>query len=254
MQYKGIFFDLYGTLLIFGDMKAAWENWMTAYYNIIVERGFNISEENFIAQLDGFFSRLRPAVINPELTVYEHRLLEQNKKIGFNSSIPMLHKMANVTINAWDNYVQIDPEAIDVLSKLKNLFKLALITNFDHPPHIHDLLARHKLKNLFEEIIISGEVGSDKPDPKIFQTALDKTNLKPAEVVFIGDSPEDVNGSKNAGLKPVLIKRERDENDHIYLDYYSDIKNHNFVREAVDEDGVHIISKLSELLTIFGVK
>jgi hypothetical protein len=29
MAYQGVFFDLYGTLLIYGDMTAAWADWLS---------------------------------------------------------------------------------------------------------------------------------------------------------------------------------------------------------------------------------
>jgi hypothetical protein len=34
MSVQGFFFDLYGTLLIYGNMKKAWSDWLTAFYHL----------------------------------------------------------------------------------------------------------------------------------------------------------------------------------------------------------------------------
>jgi putative hydrolase of the HAD superfamily len=51
------------------------------------------------------------------------------------------------------------------------------------------MLKEHNILNLFDVIIFSAEFKVIKPDPKIFQIALDKLkNIKPYEAIFIGDS------------------------------------------------------------------
>jgi hypothetical protein len=38
---KGVFFDLYGTLLIDGDMKTAWSDWLIAFFSQLVPLGLS---------------------------------------------------------------------------------------------------------------------------------------------------------------------------------------------------------------------
>ena len=55
-------------------------------------------------------------------------------------------------------------------------------------------------------IIDSGAVGVAKPDPRIFELALDVVGLTPDRVVHIGDAYHyDVGGARAAGIEPVLI-------------------------------------------------
>ena len=52
----------------------------------------------------------------------------------------------------------------------------------------------------------SGEVGVMKPDPRIFQMALDALDVAPERAWYLGDMPGiDVVGARRAGLRPFII-------------------------------------------------
>ncbi|KXB08743.1 hypothetical protein AKJ59_00540 [candidate division MSBL1 archaeon SCGC-AAA385M02] len=94
-------------------------------------------------------------------------------------------------------------DAYSVLNELSGGF-LCLITN---GPRItqREKVENLNLDNYFDAIVISGEVGVCKPDPKIFWHILD-----PAErdgTVLVGDSRlNDVKGAQNAGISSILVK------------------------------------------------
>lgn len=52
----------------------------------------------------------------------------------------------------------------------------------------------------FENIVVSGEVGLAKPDPRIFALAIERCRLDPARTVFIDDSPRNVEAGRLAGM------------------------------------------------------
>lgn len=55
-------------------------------------------------------------------------------------------------------------------------------------------------------LIDSGQVGVEKPDPRIFEIALDSLDLPPEEIWYVGDTPAfDVVGARRAGLRPILM-------------------------------------------------
>jgi putative hydrolase of the HAD superfamily len=67
-------------------------------------------------------------------------------------------------------------------------------------------LAAAGLLDAFEFVIDSGEVGVEKPDPRIFQIALDRLGVSPAAALYVGDLYEvDVVGARAAGLDVVLL-------------------------------------------------
>lgn len=53
---------------------------------------------------------------------------------------------------------------------------------------------------LFDVVVISGEVGLRKPDPAIYALAADRLGLRPAEVVFVDDLAPNVRGAAAAGM------------------------------------------------------
>ena len=59
------------------------------------------------------------------------------------------------------------------------------------------------LEQLAPFMIVSGEIGYAKPDPRIFRDALEATGLTtPGQVMFIGDNPiADIDGAKCFGMK-----------------------------------------------------
>ena len=69
-----------------------------------------------------------------------------------------------------------------------------------------------KLVPYFEEVIISEHTGFRKPDNRIFEYALNKTNAKASESIMIGDGLEvDVLGALNAGLDAIYFNPENKE-------------------------------------------
>jgi len=144
--------------------------------------------------------------------------------------------MVDHIIGVWYSYMYTDPEAEKVLEALRMRYRTALITNWDHAPWLWRWLTDSDVAGWFEDIVISDEVECVKPDPRIFTPALEKLGLKPGEMAYVGDSPEDVRGALAAGSLPILIRREQsgDPSDH------GDIGG-----------GVRVISRLSELLDIF---
>ena len=250
MNYKAFFFDLYGTLFIFGDMDAAWNDWAEAYFESVNKFCNHTNKEIFYKSLNGFFNKPKPAILNPKLTVYEHRIKNQCESINLDLTVSQLQIVAADSVTAWQKYIRLDNETIPVLKELKKNYALALVTNFDHPPHIYSLLSDLELTPLFNEIIISGEVGIDKPDPEIFISAFSKLNLTAEEVLFVGDSVEDMEGAKAAGLVPVLIKRTREKDDLVIVDFHTDSENSNRFHREPSREGITEISKLSELYSL----
>jgi 2-haloacid dehalogenase len=56
----------------------------------------------------------------------------------------------------------------------------------------------------FEGVVISGDVGATKPDPRIYGELLERGHLQPKSTVFIDDSPANVEAAMRLGLIGVL--------------------------------------------------
>lgn len=94
--------------------------------------------------------------------------------------------------------------------------RLALITNGASDTQ-REKLRVLGLEHWFETIVMSGEVRVAKPDPSIFDLALDRLSVAPEDVWHVGDSlTTDVAGAKAAGLTAVWLNRSgysRNEGD-----------------------------------------
>ncbi|XP_061338812.1 uncharacterized protein LOC133285576 isoform X1 [Gastrolobium bilobum] len=76
--------------------------------------------------------------------------------------------------------------AYETITLLKDAgVKMAVVSNFDC--RLRKLLKDLNVLNLFDAVIISSEVGYEKPDPRIFQAALDQVNVEASKALHIGD-------------------------------------------------------------------
>jgi epoxide hydrolase-like predicted phosphatase len=95
-------------------------------------------------------------------------------------------------------------DVIDLIKKLKaNGYKIGLITNltnvFPSTRWISDA-------DIFDDIVVSNEVGMRKPEPKIYNLALDRLAVDAAEAVFIDDKLENVEGARAVGMKGIHFR------------------------------------------------
>jgi putative hydrolase of the HAD superfamily len=104
----------------------------------------------------------------------------------------------------WELY----PEVPSVLEQLQPRFQLAVISNFDG--RLRFILEHLGISKFFAHIFISSEIGADKPDPEIFRRALKLVELKPDEVLHVGDDPErDWEAASAAGLSTFRLDRPK---------------------------------------------
>jgi HAD superfamily hydrolase (TIGR01509 family) len=221
MAFKGVFFDLYGTLLVFGDMHAAWADWLSALHRCLGQAGLRMDRDTLAHHCDGFFTRTEPAAMDG-LTIFEARIQALAQQLGVELDRRHVGQAAMACIEAWQSYVTLDPDAVPVLRALRQKMVLALVSNYDHPPYVHCQLAQLGLARMFDAVVISGDVGVKKPDPAIFRIALDQTGLRAEDVAFVGDSENDMQGAVAAGMCPILIYRSSRQPSHVLQDFHPD--------------------------------
>ena len=92
------------------------------------------------------------------------------------------------------------PDAIPVLGRLQERYRLGMITN-GYSDSQRGRLEAAGLQALFDPILISEEVGIAKPDAQIFDMALTHLRLPPDAVLYVGDSlSHDREGCRRAGI------------------------------------------------------
>ncbi len=102
----------------------------------------------------------------------------------------------------WSAY----PETSEVLGALRGQgLALGVISNFDR--RLYAVLDGLGLTRLFDHIVISSEVGADKPDPFIFEHALKVFGVSPNEAMHVGDDPKRDWDAEAVGLGVFRLER-----------------------------------------------
>jgi putative hydrolase of the HAD superfamily len=72
------------------------------------------------------------------------------------------------------------------------------------------ILERLGISKFFSHVFVSSEIGADKPDPEIFRRALKFIDLKPDQVMHVGDDPtRDWQAASAAGLSIFQLDRPK---------------------------------------------
>jgi HAD superfamily hydrolase (TIGR01509 family) len=102
------------------------------------------------------------------------------------------------------NWDQIPPGTRDALARIRQNFRIAVISNSDGK--IEHVLSRCGIADCFESITDSGTVGVEKPRAEIFEAALSAMHARAAESLYVGDMYSvDYLGARNAGMEAVLF-------------------------------------------------
>ena len=98
----------------------------------------------------------------------------------------------------------VDRDILVFLRSLRGTHTTGLISNAWSD--LREYLVREKMLDAFDHIVISAEVGVAKPDPRIFQTALEKAGVRPDEAVFVDDFYVNIEGCEKVGIKGIHFK------------------------------------------------
>ena len=82
------------------------------------------------------------------------------------------------------------------------------------PKRFRPRAQRFDFLSWFDGVVVSGEEGVIKPDPRIFRVLLDRYRITPGEAVFIDDNPGNAAAAAALGIhgihfrSPELLRRE----------------------------------------------
>lgn len=202
---KHLFFDLDHTLWDFE------KNSELTFKQIFKERDFPLDFNLFMdtyrpINLE-YWRLFRDDKISKEALRYR-RLKDSFDRLNYEVSDEDIQQIAIDYIDYLPNYNHLFDAAIEVLEYLKKSYELHIITNgFDE-------VQKRKLESsgiaeFFTVVVTSESVGVKKPNPKVFEFALEQANCEPSEAIMIGDSYEaDVLGALNVGIKAIHFSDE----------------------------------------------
>lgn len=165
-----------------------------------IKKGFHLTDKLFMREYPGIFLKPREVYMPSYLGILNYRL-------GINLNVCELDTYWEDVKKNMDNYWLPFNGVTEVLKTLKkDCIGLGVISNWDCTAR--DVLSDAGLIDYFDHLIISCEVGVNKPDAEIFKLALQTAGVKAQECLYVGDNYyDDVLGSRKVGMEAVIINR-----------------------------------------------
>lgn len=195
MKYKAIIFDLFGTLVdsydLLGYASALRET--SSLLKMRHEDFHRLWQETGEKRITGGFNNLEE---NLEY-IYNELGLPVNK---FDIRLAKMVRMDYIGISLTPRKY-----AIETVSELKKTgYKLGLISNCGY--ETPDLWPNSPFAPFFDTAVFSSKCGLQKPDPRIFQLAVEQLGLKPEDCLFVDDNGNNLDAAKKLGIGAVQIE------------------------------------------------
>ncbi len=94
-------------------------------------------------------------------------------------------------------------ELIKYVASLRGVFKLAMLSNINSRERLDMRFLPGQLDQLFDVVVPSGEVGYIKPQPEIYEIALQKLGVSADECVMIDDIEAFCEGARSVGMQAI---------------------------------------------------
>ncbi|HAX72700.1 MAG TPA: HAD family hydrolase [Firmicutes bacterium] len=98
-------------------------------------------------------------------------------------------------------------DGLQRVPELAKRYELAIVS--DAWPSLESVYQEAGLRHYFKSFMISSQLGVVKPDPKMYQLALDELGIDGSRAIFVDDNLKNCMGAKALGIKPVLLCRDK---------------------------------------------
>jgi len=165
-----------------------------------IERAFHLEDKRFMREFPGVFG-------NPQYSPMPWFLGGVNYRLGVRTDLCAAAALWRERQQRGGPYWVPFPEAREVLSELRRRgFGMGVISNWD--ASARGLLTLHGLAEFFAPVVISSEVGSEKPAAEIFRVALRLAGRTGEQCLYVGDNYyDDAVGCRQVGMRPLIINR-----------------------------------------------
>lgn len=208
MKYEIIIFDADETLFDFRKSERA------AFENTMLEFDIEYDEEHHLKIYQGINAAIwkefeQGLITQEKLKIERFKRLSEHLDAGFDELA-----FAKAYMKHLSNASFLFEESLDLVESLHKNFRLTIITN-----GLRDVQNNRIKKSLigkyFEDIVISEEVQVSKPDPRIFELALNNImHTDKSKVLIVGDSlTSDIQGGINFGIDTCWFNPSKVENN-----------------------------------------
>lgn len=193
-KMKAIIFDVGGVLQIGGKTRFHRKDMHTSGVHESLANKLKISLDQYFDAIDSYYARSIEGQIKPEMLL---------SVLSLNLNYPK-EKLKKFYFNAYKKRYRKNKTLFQIAKQLKkDGYKIAILSDQWHLSK--DALMPKKDFKIFDEIVVSCEVGLRKPNPKIYQMILDKLKIGPQEAIFIDNQPWNIFPAHKLGLNTILF-------------------------------------------------
>lgn len=201
-KISDIFFDLDHTLWDFEKNSAL------TFETILKKHKINVGIADFVSLYVPVNIKYWRLYQNDEVTQEElryGRLKEVFDALRFSIDDETIYLLSNEYIHYLPQYNHLYDGTIELLEYLKPKYRLHIITNGFHQIQSNKLI-NSKIAHYFDTVTNSENAGVKKPNPKIFNYALELAKCSKETSIMIGDNFEaDIEGALSVGLDAILF-------------------------------------------------
>lgn len=119
-------------------------------------------------------------------------------------------KLTGVTVSDVENGIEaemiIDTKLVEYTRRLKaEGYRIACLSNGGHEWTLQ-VITDHNLSDLFEEVVLSADLGIVKPDTNTYLRTLEKLKLPAAQTIFVDDREANVVAAESCGMRGLVFK------------------------------------------------
>lgn len=219
MEIKGIIFDYGGTIDSYGD------HWSEVIYDGYLDAGLEIDKAVFRdAYVYAERELARTRHILPQHNFYDLLLIKMQLELsdlatkGVIAESDVVKYAEPIARYCYERARKSCEDARPIIEQLSKRYPLMLVSNFYG--NVETVIRDMGLREYFRGVIESAVVGVRKPNPTIFKLGVDALELKPEEVLVVGDSfRKDIEPSLSLGCQVAWLKgkgwtAEEDEQTH----------------------------------------
>lgn len=205
---KAVFFDLDHTLWDFEKNSALVFEVILAKYNV------NVDIPEFVKQYSPVNAEFWKLYRDNHITQQElryGRLKETFDRVGYEADEELINILSEEYVTRLPQNSHLHDGAVEVLEYLKTKYSLHIITNGFHEAQ-EGKLKNSNIGHYFKTVTNSQMAGCKKPDPAIFEYALNLAKVNKEESIMIGDCIEaDVQGALDCGLDAIYFNENKFE-------------------------------------------
>ena len=243
-QYKAVFIDWDDTI---GDFVGAAKRALQEMYDKYKLSDYFASHEEFVSLYKPHNIELwdkygKDLVTKEFLRVdrFLYPLLHGTKVASqiqsYTALSALAEQMSEDFLHLTTKYFSLLPGAEELVRYLAKKYPLTVVTNGFIEVQ-YEKFDKSGLRDCFSHIVLSEEVGCQKPNPRIYEEALRMNGVSAAEAVMIGDSwNSDIQGAINAGIDQIWIRKNKEQGTKS--------------QDTTEQTATYILQSLSEVMEI----